>query len=309
MRQSKFTKTQIVSILKEADAGRPVYIRGAGHVGVKELERWPNNWGLVTTPMMDTSPTGISPVEHAVGGLLSNRGSKVSGTVFSSRTLKLVESDLILRGRVASPTREDLGDAASAELITEERDMRQLITALICASVVIPSAGLAGGFQLVSPTVKDNLTIGSDHVLNGFGCTGGNVSPELKWLNASKDTKSFAVTVYDPDAPTGSGWWHWLIFNIPPSVTSLPVGTGKSDGSGAPPDAIQSVTDFGQPGYGGPCPPPGDKPHRYIFTVFALKVDQLPLKPEASGAMVGYFLNQNAIAKASLTGLYGRKKE
>ena len=186
--------------------------------------------------------------------------------------------------------------------------MTHLMTALVCAALVLPSIGFAGGFQLVSQTVKNKSTIGNDHILNGFGCTGGNVSPELKWSNAPKDTKSFAVTVYDPDAPTGSGWWHWLIFNIPPSVTSLPADAGKSDGSGAPQGSIQSVTDFGQPGYGGPCPPPGDKPHRYIFTAFALKVDQLPLKPQASGAMVGYFLNQNAIAKASFIGLYGHKK-
>lgn len=187
--------------------------------------------------------------------------------------------------------------------------MRQLITALICAAFALPSVGLAGGFQLASPTIKNKATVGHEHVFNGFGCTGGNVSPELTWSNPPKNTKSFAVTVYDPDAPTGSGWWHWLIFNIPPGVTSLPAGAGKSDGNAVPQGAIQSMTDFGQPGYGGPCPPPGDKPHRYIFTVFALKEDLLPLKPEASGAMVGYFLNQHAIAKASFTGLYGRKKE
>ncbi|MFO0705596.1 MAG: YbhB/YbcL family Raf kinase inhibitor-like protein [Nitrospira sp.] len=187
--------------------------------------------------------------------------------------------------------------------------MRHLISALVCASLAVPSVGMAGGFQLASPTVKHKATIGNDHVFNGFGCTGGNVSPALTWSNAPKDAKSFAVTVYDPDAPTGSGWWHWVIFNIPSTVTSLPAGAGKADGSLAPQGSVQSTTDFGQPGFGGPCPPPGDKPHRYIFTVFALKVDQLSLKPDASGAMVGYFLNQNALAKASFTGLYGRKKE
>lgn len=180
---------------------------------------------------------------------------------------------------------------------------------LLALLMVMPGVSSAGGFQLTSPTVRNNATISNEHVFNGFGCTGGNVSPELRWSNAPKDTKSFAVTVYDPDAPTGSGWWHWVIFNIPASVTSLPAGAGKADGSAAPQGSIQSMTDFGAPGFGGPCPPPGDKPHRYIFTVFALKVDELKLKPEASGAMVGYFLNQNAIAKVSFTGLYGRKKE
>jgi hypothetical protein len=180
---------------------------------------------------------------------------------------------------------------------------------MLLTLVLIPGVGAATDFQLTSPAIKHKATIGNEQVFDGFGCTGGNVSPELRWSNAPKDTKSFAVTVYDPDAPTGSGWWHWVIFNIPPSVTSLAAGSGKSDGSGAPQGSIQSMTDFGQPGYGGPCPPPGDKPHRYIFTVFALKPDQLPLKPEASGAMVGYYLNQNKIAKASFTGMFGRKKE
>jgi Raf kinase inhibitor-like YbhB/YbcL family protein len=170
--------------------------------------------------------------------------------------------------------------------------------------VAIPT--FAADFRVSSPTIKEQQRIGDEHVFNGFGCKGGNVSPELRWENAPKDAKSLAVTVYDPDAPTGSGWWHWIIFNIPPDAKSLPRDAGKPDGANAPKGSIQSMTDFGQPGYGGPCPPPGDKPHRYIFTVYALKVDQLPLKPEASGAMVGYFLNQNKLAKASMTGLYGR---
>ncbi len=187
--------------------------------------------------------------------------------------------------------------------------MRHAWSAILLTLAVLPGVSNAADFRLTSPAITHNATIGNEQVFNGFGCTGGNVSPELQWSNAPKDTKSFAVTVYDPDAPTGSGWWHWVIFNIPPSVMSLSAGAGKSDGTGVPQGAIQSMTDFGQPGFGGPCPPQGDKPHRYIVTVFALKVDRLPLKPEASGAMVGYFLNQNTIAKASLIGLYGRKIE
>jgi Raf kinase inhibitor-like YbhB/YbcL family protein len=185
--------------------------------------------------------------------------------------------------------------------------MRYAWSLILLALVAPPDVTSAADFRLSSPTIKHKATIGKEHVFNGFGCTGDNVSPELQWSHVPKDTKSFAVTVYDPDAPTGSGWWHWVIFNIPPSVTSLPAGAGKADGSGTPQGAVQSMTDFGQPGYGGPCPPQGHKPHRYIFTVFALKADQLPLKPDASGAMVGYYLNQSAIAKASFTGLYGRK--
>lgn len=172
--------------------------------------------------------------------------------------------------------------------------------------IMLPASGFAADFRVTSPTIKEEGVIGNEHVYNGFGCSGHNVSPELRWEQAPKDAKSFAVTVYDPDAPTGSGWWHWVIFNLPPSVTSLPAGGGKSDGSSAPQGSVQSMTDFGQQGYGGPCPPQGDKPHRYIFTVYALKVDQLPLKKEASGAMVGFYLNQNALEKASLTATYGR---
>jgi len=172
--------------------------------------------------------------------------------------------------------------------------------------MMLPASSFAADFRVTSPTMKEQGVIGNEHVYSSFGCNGRNVSPELRWEQAPKDAKSFAVTVYDPDAPTGSGWWHWVIFNIPPSVRSLPVGAGKSDGSSAPQGSVQSMTDFGQQGYGGPCPPQGDKPHRYIFTVYALKVDQLPLKKDASGAMVGFYLNQNALGKASLTATYGR---
>lgn len=172
--------------------------------------------------------------------------------------------------------------------------------------VLLATQGWAAEFQLSSPTIKDQSEIGNEHVFAGFGCTGGNVSPALQWRGAPKDTKSFALTVYDPDAPTGSGWWHWVIFNLPPTLTSLPANAGKPVGGTAPAGSIQSVTDFGQPGYGGPCPPAGDKPHRYVFTVYALKIDQLPLKSDASGAMVGFYLKQNMIAGASFTAFYGR---
>jgi len=172
--------------------------------------------------------------------------------------------------------------------------------------VMLTTKGWAAEFQLSSPTIKSQGKIGHEHVFAGFGCSGGNVSPALQWQGAPKDTKSFALTMYDPDAPTGSGWWHWVIFNLPPTLNSLPANAGKLDGGIAPAGSIQSVTDFGQPGYGGPCPPAGDKPHRYIFTLYALKLDQVPLRSDASGAMVGFYLRQNMIAKASFTAFYGR---
>ncbi len=182
------------------------------------------------------------------------------------------------------------------------------MTRLWLAAVIVLMAGQlsAAEFQITSPVVKNKGTVGMEQVFSGFGCTGGNVSPELHWQNAPKETKSFAVTVYDPDAPTGSGWWHWLVFNIPPSANMLPADAGRPESGLAPKGSVQSRTDYGQHGYGGPCPPAGDKPHRYIFTVYALKVDQLPLKEDASGAMVGFYLNSNALAKATLTATYGR---
>src|SRR5437762_14224042 len=128
----------------------------------------------------------------------------------------------------------------------------------------------AAGFTLTSPTVKPNSMLTEAQVFNGFGCSGKNVSPALKWSGAPKDTKSFAVTVYDPDAPTGSGWWHWTVYNIPPTAMALPAGASAA--RGLPAGTVEGVTDFGKPGYGGACPPKGDKPHRYFFTVYALNV-------------------------------------
>jgi Raf kinase inhibitor-like YbhB/YbcL family protein len=183
------------------------------------------------------------------------------------------------------------------------------IAALSCAALaILPGlARAAGTFTLESPQVKPNATIAEAQVFKGFGCEGGNVSPALNWSNAPAGTKSFALTVYDPDAPTGSGWWHWVMFNIPANVTSLPLGVGNPASGQTPKGAVQSKTDFGKPGYGGPCPPQGDKPHRYIFTVYALKVDKIDADENASGALVGFMLNANKLDKASFTATYGRK--
>ena len=175
---------------------------------------------------------------------------------------------------------------------------------LLAACLVLSGSAWSGGFTLVSPDISGQLS--PDQVFAGFGCTGKNISPRLSWKGEPAGTKSFAVTAYDPDAPTGSGWWHWLIFNIPADVHSLEAGAGNPAGGLAPPGCVQSRTDFGQPGYGGACPPAGDKAHRYIFTVYALAVSKLDLKADAPPAMVGFFLNRNAIAKASLIAYYGR---
>jgi Raf kinase inhibitor-like YbhB/YbcL family protein len=164
----------------------------------------------------------------------------------------------------------------------------------------------AANFTLTSPQIKPGMQIAEQQVFNGFGCQGSNVSPALEWKGAPAGTKSFALTAYDPDAPTGSGWWHWVIFNIPAATTGLDKGAGDPMKNLAPTGSIQSATDFGKPGYGGPCPPAGDKPHHYQFTIYALKTDKLPLDEKAPAAMVGFYLHQNMIDKAVLEGVYSR---
>jgi Raf kinase inhibitor-like YbhB/YbcL family protein len=180
--------------------------------------------------------------------------------------------------------------------------IRCAVVAALCVAAAVPSAN-AGDFILSSPTVADGHTLPDAHVLEGFGCHGGNRSPELAWTTPPAGTKSLAVTVYDPDAPTGSGWWHWVVFNLPASVGRLPAGAGN--GGELPAGAVEGRTDFGTSGFGGACPPPG-KPHRYIFTVHALKVGRLDLDREASGAMVGYMIGANSLGSATITATYGR---
>lgn len=167
------------------------------------------------------------------------------------------------------------------------------------------SVGAASALTLTSPDIKPGATISDEQVFNSFGCTGKNVSPALSWSGAPKNTKSFALSVYDPDAPTGSGFWHWVVFNIPVDVSSLDKGAGDPKGPAAPKGAVQSRTDFGVPGYGGPCPPKGDKPHHYIFTLFAVDTDKIDADENSSAAVVGFNLHFHTLAKATLIGRWG----
>jgi Raf kinase inhibitor-like YbhB/YbcL family protein len=163
--------------------------------------------------------------------------------------------------------------------------------------------------KLTSSSFKDGDYLGQDHILSadyGFGCAGGNRSPHLKWEGAPAGAKSFAVLCFDPDAPTGSGFWHWVVVNIPPNVTELPLDAGNPASGKLPAGALQVRTDFGKPGYGGPCPPEGDHPHRYLFTVHAVSMDKLPVTADTAAAVVGFYLNFNTLEKASLMGLYKR---
>jgi len=171
--------------------------------------------------------------------------------------------------------------------------------------VLITSFSFAQTFTLKSKDVGGQAT--SKQVFNGFGCTGENVSPELSWENIPEGTKSFAITMYDPDAPTGSGFWHWVVFNIPAATTEFKTGAGDISKGLTPAGTIQSVTDFGQPGYGGPCPPQGHGFHTYIITVYALKTAALEgLDKNTMPPLVGYNIHFNTIAKASIVMYYQR---
>lgn len=184
--------------------------------------------------------------------------------------------------------------------------MRQFIFAMLMAS--LSTATYASGFKLSSPDINPHHPIPKRYTFNGFGCSGGNISPALKWSGAPKDTKSYALTVYDPDAPTGSGWWHWVVINIPANVHHLAENAGKPDNAAMPKGAIEMRSDFGTHAYGGPCPPKGDKPHRYVFTLYALKTTRLDVPKDASAALVGFMIHSNMLAEAKFIARYGRSR-
>ena len=167
---------------------------------------------------------------------------------------------------------------------------------LACVLFLASAASAQNTFTLKSSDIGGQAT--NKQFFNGFGCHGENISPELSWSNAPAGTQSFAVTIYDKDAPTGSGFWHWLIFNIPANVTELKSNAGDISKNLSPAGSIQSITDFGQQGYGGPCPPPGPI-HEYLITVYALKT-KLNLDKNTGAPLVGFNINANTIAKASI---------
>lgn len=161
-------------------------------------------------------------------------------------------------------------------------------------------------FTLSSPDIASGSSIGSVFEFDGFGCSGQNRSPALHWSDAPAGTRSFAVTVFDPDAPTGSGWWHWFVVDLPSTAAQLTPGAGAKGGAGLPTPARHIRNDFGQYAWGGMCPPPGDKPHRYIFTVHALGVDRIDVADDAPAALAGFMVNANTLATATFTATYGR---
>lgn len=156
---------------------------------------------------------------------------------------------------------------------------------------------------LSSPDFAEGATLPEAQVLNGFGCSGANRSPALTWSGAPEGTKSYILTLFDPDAPTGSGWWHWTVANIPAEATGLAEGASPA---GLPAGAVEGRTDFGAPGYGGACPPEGAGAHRYVFTLYAMPETEVAVGNGTSGAMVGFLANAMALERAELTVTYGR---
>jgi Raf kinase inhibitor-like YbhB/YbcL family protein len=170
-------------------------------------------------------------------------------------------------------------------------------------------------YELRQPGTPENLpalTLSSETFADGgviplsaasAWAGGSDVSPDLSWTGAPANTQSFAVTCFDPDAPTGVGFWHWTLVNIPASVTSLPAGASKNP----PPATLQGHTDYGSSGYGGPCPPEGDPPHRYLFKVYALDIPSVPGFGESgTGAFLTFSLRGHILAQGTYTGLYSR---
>jgi Raf kinase inhibitor-like YbhB/YbcL family protein len=159
-------------------------------------------------------------------------------------------------------------------------------------------------FTVTSESVTDGQPLSNDQVSGLMGAGGSDVSPQLSWSGFPEQTRSFAVTVYDPDAPTGSGFWHWAVFNLPATVTDLPAGVGDGSAKGFPGDAVTLRNDAGLPRFVGAAPPPGHGPHRYFIVVHAVDVEKLEIPEDATPAYLGFNLFSHAIARAIIHGTY-----
>ncbi len=181
--------------------------------------------------------------------------------------------------------------------------LRKLIAFSLFLTTALASPAAAQAFDLTSATVSEGGMLTNTHVFEGFGCEGENESPQLSWSGAPKGTKSFAINVYDPDAPTGSGWWHWNVVNLPASTNAIAQNASGNDG--LPGEALEIRNDYGAVGFGGACPPPGEV-HRYVFTVYALGTERLELPDSPSNALVGFMIRANMLDSASITAVYHR---
>ena len=185
--------------------------------------------------------------------------------------------------------------------------MKKSITKLtvLLSSLFLSATSMADNLTLNSSDIAHGEFMSTTQEFEGFGCNGGNTSPQLSWINPPKGTVAYAITAYDPDAPTGSGWWHWQIVNIPKTVSSLPAGSGDPSNKLAPKGSRQIINDYGVAGFGGACPPQGHGAHRYQFTVHALS-KQLDLPENTSGALTGYMINAHSLGSSSIVALYKR---
>lgn len=184
--------------------------------------------------------------------------------------------------------------------------MTKLLKAIATLFFITTMPIYASSLTLESSDISHGDFMDKQHEFAGFGCTGKDLSPHLKWSNLPKGTKSIALTAYDPDAPTGSGWWHWQVINIPVSTTELATNAGNPEKDLMPKGSKQMINDYGIQGFGGACPPEGNGAHRYQFTVHALSVENIELPENASGALTGYMINANSIASHTIEALYKR---
>lgn len=182
--------------------------------------------------------------------------------------------------------------------------MRALIIAAAMALAGSMAIASAEEFRLTSPDVSEGGRMPAEQMANDSGCKGGNISPALNWSGAPLGTKSFAVTLFDPDTDYGIGRWHWIIYDIPASANGLPKNAGDPSGRAAPPGSIQGESDFETVGYGGPCPPRGDEEHRYIFKVYALDIEKLPA--QRGSIALPLHLHFHSLAQATLTAVMSR---
>jgi Raf kinase inhibitor-like YbhB/YbcL family protein len=179
--------------------------------------------------------------------------------------------------------------------------MMMLLTILAAGTIA------AGTFSLSSPAFHNGGTISATNEFRGMTCTGTNVSPALRWTAAPAATKSFALTVWDPDAPVPGGWWHWVLFDIPASSTSLASGAGSTDLSAAPAGSVEGTTSFGKPGYGGPCPPVGSGAHHYIFTLYALdEATVAGASAKTDGPTLKRLIAKHLLGSTSIVGRFAR---
>jgi Raf kinase inhibitor-like YbhB/YbcL family protein len=218
--------------------------------------------------------------------------------------------------------RHDYIDATSRQraatrktMITRERTF-SIAWALAMGSIVCGAAAPAAAadapksnFVLSSADPQLAISVPLIYTAKAFGCSGGNLSPELHWSGAPAGTQSFAVTLFDRDErSTPSGWWHWVVYDLPKTATSLPKAAGVEHSSALPAGTLQGRTDLGEDAYHGPCPAEGDPPHRYVFTVYALNVAKLPVPADSSGAMVTSIVQEHLLGKAVFVAHYGRPK-